>query len=191
MTFAYIVRCRFTAPDKEAAWNAWYSGPKTVQMLRQPHFRTLQRFRRVSGNNRAYLALWTVTRPEALTTREYKSQWGFAEWQSDITDWSRDLFDGRPAPETAFAVELGGALRVVSFDGMNDDDADAARPPIAAAHPAMLWLPIAGLDRHTPLIGLEVLPELARAKSPDRAAEPRIQQSIYQPICELKKTDAV
>src|SRR6185312_11651060 len=120
----------------------------------QPHFRTLQRFRRVSGDGRDYLALWIVTRPEALTTREYKSQWGFADWQSDITDWSRDLFDGRPAPEEAFAVERDGALHVVSFDGMNGDEADAARKPIAASHPAMLWLPIAGLDRHTPLIGL-------------------------------------
>ena len=60
MTFVYIVRCNFTAPDKEQAWNDWYSGPKIEQMLAQPHFLSCQRFHRVAGTGRDYLALWTV-----------------------------------------------------------------------------------------------------------------------------------
>jgi hypothetical protein len=180
MVFVYIVRCRFTAPEKEAAWNAWYSGPKIEQMLAQPYFRTCQRFRRTSGTGRDYLALWVVTSPEALTTREYRSQWGFAEWEKFITDWSRDLFDGGARPQADFAVAPGGALRVIAFDGMSTDDADATRAGIASFE-KMMWLPVAGLDRHTPMIGLEPLSNSAAAP----AAGPPIQDAIYQPISPL------
>ena len=79
MTFVYIVRCKFTAPAKEQAWNDWYSGPKIKQMLAQPYFRSCQRFRRAAGNGRDYLALWTLASPEALKTAQYTAQWGFAE----------------------------------------------------------------------------------------------------------------
>ena len=60
MAFAYIVRCNFTEPAKEQAWNAWYSGPKIAQMLQKPLFRTCQRFKRTAGIGRNYLALWTL-----------------------------------------------------------------------------------------------------------------------------------
>ena len=56
MAFVYIVRCNFNEPAKEQAWNAWYSGPKIAQMLAKPHFRSCQRFARISGNGRNYLA---------------------------------------------------------------------------------------------------------------------------------------
>ena len=181
MTFVYTVRCRFTAPERETAWNAWYSGPKIDQMLAQPYFRTCQRFRRATGTGRDWLALWTVTSPEALTTKEYRSQWGFAEWQQYITDWSRDLFDGGQAPESAFAVEPGGALHVISFDGMSADAADKARAGLSDA--AMLWLPVAGLDRHTPMLGLK--PLSGQQASPPLAAAPQMQNGIYRPIIPL------
>ena len=80
MTFVYVVRCNFTEPAKEAAWNAWYSGPKIAQMLAQPYFLTCQRFRRAAGTGRDYLALWTLQSPQALETAQYQSQWGFSEW---------------------------------------------------------------------------------------------------------------
>ena len=179
MVFIYIVRCRFTAPEKEAAWNAWYSGPKIVQMLAQPYFRTCQRFRRAAGTGRDYLALWTVTSPEALKTKQYTSQWGFAEWEKHVTDWSRDLFDGGERPESDFAVTPGGALRAVSFDGMSEDEAHTAKAGIA--EPGMMWLPVAGLDRHTPMIGLRPHPSVATPA----ATGPRMQDAIYQPISPL------
>ena len=178
MTFVYIVRCKFTAPDKEAAWNAWYSGPKIVQMLAQPYFRTCQRFRRSSGTGRDYLALWVVTSPEALATRQYRSQWGFAEWQQDITDWSRDLFDGGGRPEQAFAVKPEGSLRVVSFDGATEDEARAA----SAGQADLMWLPAIGLDRHTPMIGLAPQPGSAAAPP---VASPPVQAAVYRPISAL------
>ena len=127
MVFVYIVRCNFTEPSKEQAWNDWYSGPKIEQMLRNPYFRTCQRFRRALGRGRDYLAFWTMLTPDALKTPQYLSQWGFSEWTPLVTDWSRDLFDGRPSPEQAFAVAPQGALHVAAFDGMSREDAEAAR----------------------------------------------------------------
>ena len=179
-----MVRCRFTAPDKEQAWNDWYSGPKIEQMLRNPYFLTCQRFRRVSGRGRDYLALWTIEKPEAMTTPQYLSQWGFADWAPLITDWSRDLFDGGASPEQAFAASPQGALRVASFEGMTAEQANAARAPVAKSEPRMLWLPIAGLDRHTPLIGLCPLPDLATAPRLE-PQEGAAQQAVYRPITPL------
>jgi hypothetical protein len=74
MAFVYIVRCNFTAPEREEAWNGWYSGPKIKQMLRNPMFLSCQRFRRMSGEGRGYLALWTMESPEALRTPDCQSQ---------------------------------------------------------------------------------------------------------------------
>jgi hypothetical protein len=185
MAFVYIVRCNFTEPAREQAWNAWYSGPKIAQMLAQPHFRTCQRFHRASGVGRNYLALWTVDSPQALTTPQYTSQWGFAEWAPYITDWSRDLFDGSAEPDGAFAVALHGALDVVAFDGMSAEDASVARATFARAEPAMMWLPVIGLDRHTPVIGVRALPDLA--SSSVAGADPGAQCAIYRPISEFHR----
>ena len=180
MTHVYIVRCNFTAPEKEQAWNDWYSGPKLKQMLAQPYFLSCQRFRRVAGTGRDYLALWTVETPEALKTAQYTAQWGFAEWAPYITAWSRDLFDGGARESRDFAAAHAGALEVISFDGMSADLANAERARFA--EPQMMWLPIAGLDRHTPLIGLRVLSAMAELKS----AAANLQHAIYRPIVDFQ-----
>ena len=65
-----------------------------------------------------------------------------------------------------------GALDVVSFDGMAPDEAERPRAAMAKSHPDMMWLPVIGLDRHTPMIGLRVLREPAAA-SHSPAATPR------------------
>lgn len=179
MVFVYIVRCRFTAPAKEAAWNAWYSGPKIEQMLAKPHFRTCQRFHRTSGRGRDYLALWTLTSPEAFKTRQYTTDWGFFEWEPFVTDWSRDLFDGGERPESDFAVAPDGSLRVIAFDGQSADEANAARAGVPAD--TMMWLPVAGLDRHTPVIGLRPLSDAAAAP----AAMAGMLDALYRPISPL------
>ena len=184
MAFVYIVRCRFTEPAQEQAWNAWYSGPKIAQMLRKPHFRTCQRFQRASGVGRNYLALWVLQSPDAFKTEQYTTDWGFFEWAPHITDWSRDLFDGGAAAETDFAVSARGALDVVSFDGMTADETNDARSMTAKSHPDMMWLPVIGLDRHTPVIGLRVcLDHMAAGAPPSNRAG--IQEAIYRPISDF------
>jgi hypothetical protein len=185
MVFVYIVRCNFNEPEKEQAWNAWYSGPKIGQMLAKPYFRTCQRFRLASGTGRSYLALWTLQSPEAFKSAEYTSDWGFFDWAPYITDWSRDLFDGRFAPEGAFAVAPEGALHTVSFDGMSMDEANAARAVIAISEPDLMWLPIAGLDRHTPMIGLKPLSDLVTSRSSSHDRGKAIHEAIYRPISDL------
>jgi hypothetical protein len=189
MVFVYIVRCNFTEPAKEQAWNDWYNGPKIAQMLAKPHFRTCQRFRRVSGRGRNYLALWTLRSPDAFNTAEYRSDWGFFEWQPYITDWSRDLFDGGGAPEPDFAVPPQGSLHIVSFDGMSLDQASAARAALTPLQPPMIWLPVIGLDRHTPLIGLGPLPGPARPGSTDESRPKGVQEAFYQPISDHYTAD--
>lgn len=184
MTSVYIVRCRFTEPAREQAWNDWYSGPKIVQMLSQPYFLTCQRFRRTAGDGRDYIALWTLQSPEALKTREYTAQWGFAEWAPYITDWSRDLFDGGEQPAAAFAVPPQGALRVVAFDGIKHEDARRCTGTMTG----MMWLPVIGLDRHTPMIGLEVLE--GRTMTPGIPGAQGAQEAVYRPLCEVITTTA-
>jgi hypothetical protein len=177
MCFVYVVRCNFNDPAKEQAWNAWYSGPKIAQMLSKPHFRTCQRFQRAAGSGRDYLALWTLDSAEAFQTKQYTTDWGFFEWQRHITDWSRDLFDAGMTPEAAFAVKTDGALQAVSFDGMSADDARATASQVPAE---MMWLPVVGLDRHTPMIGLRPLPGAAPAIDVKGG-----QAALYRPVCQL------
>jgi hypothetical protein len=186
VVFVYIVRCNFKAPEREQAWNDWYSGPKIEQMLRKPQFRSCQRFRRADGRGRDYLALWTMQSPEALKTPEYLSQWGFSEWEPLIGDWSRDLFDGLAASERDFAVAKDGALHVISFDGMSAADAQSASTKIAASAPAMMWLPIIGLDRHTPLIGLWPRSTVGTPAGCADGSNTRMQQAIYRPISDFQ-----
>ena len=186
MVFVYIVRCNFIAPEQEQAWNAWYSGPKIEQMLTKPNFSACQRFRLASGTGRNYLTLWTVQSPEAFRTAEYVADWGFSEWAPHVTDWSRDLFDGGPASERIVAVPREGSLRTVSFDGMSERDAQAVRTVIERSAPDMMWLRIAGLDRHTPLIGLQTLSGPASSHSPNHDAAPSIQDAIYRPLFDLR-----
>lgn len=181
MVFVYIVRCNFSASDKEQAWNDWYSGPKIAQMLRKPHFRSCQRFRRSAGQGRNYLALWTLASPDAFKTQEYTSDWGFFEWQHHVIDWSRDLFDGEAANEQAFAVGTDGALDVISFDGMSAGDAQAARA-MTASRPDTMWLPVIGLDRHTSLIGLRPRSDAGAPAEWADNTNARMQQASYRPI---------
>jgi hypothetical protein len=185
MPFLYIVRCNFTRPDLEASWNAWYGGPKIAQLLSKPMFRAAQRFRRIDGRGRDYIALWQVSSPDALTTPEYKADWGFAEWHPHITDWSRDLFDGGSADVTALAVPPDGALGVIAFDGMTAEDADAARAALADAQ--MSWCPCVGLDQHSPAIGLRRFDDAAAAQAAMNFPA-GVQAAVYRPLGEFART---
>jgi hypothetical protein len=153
--------------------------------LTKPLFRTCQRFRLASGKGSTYLTLWTVQSPEAFETPEYKSDWGFFEWAPYVTDWSRDVFDGRFAPKAAFAVSLKGSLRVVSCDGMSEEAACAARTVIAKSHPELLWLPVIGLDRSCPMIGLQPLSELVSSRKSKQGRARQAHEAIYLPMSDV------
>jgi len=184
--YAYIVRCNFSDPAKEQAWNDWYSGPKIGQMLAKPHFCSSQRFRRSAGEGRNYLALWILYSPQAFKTTEYTSDWGFFEWRPYIIDWSRDLFAGAELTPDSFAVAPQGALHVVAFDGMSPDDTERARKAYAFIHPKMVWLPIAGLDQHTHCIGVEALSDLPRSWRASNAF-PGVHEALYLPISDFHR----
>jgi hypothetical protein len=182
VSFVYIVRCDFADPDKEQAWNEWYSGPKIAQMLRKPHFRSCQRFRRTGGSGRNYLALWTLDSPDAFKTQQYTSDWGFFDWEQHVTNWSRDLFDGGTAREQDFAVAPGDTLEVFAFDGMSTADGEACRVRLAPSEPDAKWLPVIGLDRHTPLIGLCLRSDPETLDAADAPLVAGLQRTFYRPI---------
>ncbi|HXQ54115.1 MAG TPA: hypothetical protein VN802_23675 [Stellaceae bacterium] len=178
----YAVRCNFTGePAREAAWHAWYDGPKTAQMLELPLFLTMQRFAAASlDTRRKYLALWLVRSPDAFTTPEYRAQWGFAEWTPLIADWSRDLY---AAPDRIDAlVDIGprDALHLVAFDGMSVDKARASLTRARDSLPGATWLEAVGLDRHSPFLGLRKVARGARISPLDK--DIGASETIFDPI---------
>jgi hypothetical protein len=184
MAFVYVVRCNFSRPDLEAAWNQWYSGPKLRQMLAKPLFLSGQRFA-ASGldTRRKYLAVWTVETPEAFLTPEYRSDWGFFEWAPHIGDWSRDLYSVPGAdPAGRFAVTDAGALYLVAFDAMPADRAKRARDAIAAERPEVTWLDAIGLDQHSPVLGLYAAPDADWRPKPLAHAPEGMTETLFRPI---------
>ncbi len=159
MSHVYAVRCNFSRPDLEQAWHAWYSGPKLAEMMTHPLFLSGQRYRASGLDQRViYLAAWVVESPAAFETPQYRASWGFADWAPHITDWSRNLFRG---PESDVSDLL--------------EDLRAKRPDV-------LWMPVVGLDRSCPAIGLRRLAAGAEAAPlPDTLAA-GIRQTVYTPI---------
>ena len=120
--------------------------------------------------------------PDAFKTREYTSDWGFFDWEQYVTDWSRDLFDGGTKREEEFAVAPGDVLEVIAFDATSAADAESARAELARSEPDVTWLPVIGLDRHTPLIGLRIESD---PEAPDQSAAAVVtgaQRTFYRPI---------
>jgi len=187
--FLYAVRCNFARPDLEAAWNAWYSGPKLQEMLRKPMFLTAQRFTAAAlERRRVYLALWLVASPDAFTTPEYLADWGFFEWTPHITDWSRDLYaTPLEATDPLFDVGAGEALYFAAFEGMSETEARAARTRVAPRRPEITWLEAVGLDRHAPVLGLG---KIARAAPPPPLVEaPGLTETVFVPITPRLRPD--
>ena len=185
MTVAYVVRCNFNDPAKEQAWNDWYNGPKLKQMLDKPHFLTGQRFHRAAGEGRDYLAYWTLASEDAFGTPEYKNDWGFFEWRPFIIDWSRDLFAGDKGNEPAAPrVTPEQFIRLVSFEGLSEAEAEQARKLVDEARPGTRWHRSIGLDRHTVLFGFSV--EDTTRLAP---AVPGVHEVLYRPISTLGVTD--
>ncbi|WP_375459940.1 hypothetical protein [uncultured Enterovirga sp.] len=188
MTLAYIVRCTFKEPSREDAWNSWYSGPKLKQMLSKPHFLTGQRFHRVAGEGREYVAFWTLASEQAFTTPEYTTDWGFFEWAPYIGDWSRDLFEGVESDVAAPKLSDGQLLRIVSCEGLSSEEADAAKASVEAGGLNLTWLRSVGLDRHTALLGFGIVNE--GRPSATLPAGMRAADATYRPISILARSES-
>lgn len=187
MTLAYIVRCNFNREDLEQGWNEWYGGPKLKQMLDKPHFLSVQRFLKSEGAGRNYVAFWILDSDLAFDTPEYKNDWGFFEWRPYIVDWSRDLFAPLSGDARSPVVKEGQSLRIISFEGFSEAEAEAARTAVTRLRPDVIWVRSVGLDRHTPLFGYEVV-DTSTPRPP--LDIPGAVDGLYRPISELVHADA-
>jgi hypothetical protein len=188
MTLAYIVRCNFNRKDLEQSWNDWYGGAKLKQMLDKPYFLSVQRFLKHSGEGRNYVAFWIVESQQAFETPEYKNDWGFFEWRPYIVDWSRDLFAPLSGEIRSPVLHQGQALRLISFEALTEAQAASAKTQVETHRRGVQWMHAAGLDKHTPFIGYEVV-DADLADRPLGVAG--AVEGLYRPITELVHADRI
>lgn len=189
MSFVYAVRSNFTRPELEEKWHAWYSGPKLAEMVTHPHFLSGQRYEAVGFDTTIrYLALWVVDSPDAFTSAEYKASWGWAEWKPYISHWSRNLYDadGRDMT-TLLDVPAGGGLYLAAFEGVAEAEAERRRAEAQAARPDAIWMPVVGLDRSCPVIGVQKLADPARAIPLPALLAAGVRETTFQPLTERRR----
>lgn len=178
----YMVECDFADPAQEDAWNAWYSGEKLDDLLRNPGFVATQRFKSVRPRKAAYLALHSIRSAEVFTNPTYKATGGgkFGDWDPALmTNWSRRLFDGlAEAP----AVGKNELLLVA--------DSEAGLPPDLR----MTWLDgvdwatvgqyknAVALDASVSRRGIAVVPKARPSELPEIPGV-----SLFEPISEPKR----
>jgi hypothetical protein len=175
----YAVRCRFTDPDQENAWNEWYSDHVDV-LLRVPGFNAAQRFRSATTvDDRPYLAMYDVDGPGVFGSEPYQAIWGFDRWRPLIDSWARDLFalsdDGAiefatPRGSTLWAAFVGGADGVALLE--------RATPPIAVARSC-------GLDRSCAGLVWSVGGSSGSLNSVGGAI---VAQAVYEPVTEFRRS---
>jgi hypothetical protein len=104
----YTVECNYADPASEAEWNAFYSQEKLPALISVSGFGSSQRFKALSGDCPAYLALHSVDTLAVLQSDEYREKGGgnFSRWQPHITDWRRNLYAGLDRAVAVGADEL-------------------------------------------------------------------------------------
>ena len=190
MSSVYIVRCNFVRPDLEAQWHGWYNGWKMDDMLGKPMFVSGQRFAAAGMDQTVkYLALCVIQSPDALSTPEYKANWGFAEWAPHIGNWSRNLYRAPKGDLSgSVGVSQGGGLYVAALDGVLAAEAEARLLALERERPEMLWMPVVGLDRSCPAIGLQAFAELDRPPRPlPGNLSGGIRETIYKRITAYRR----
>ncbi len=70
----YTVECNYAEPASEAEWNAFYSLEKLPALISVSGFSSSQRFKALSDNCPAYLALHSVDTPAVLQSDEYRQK---------------------------------------------------------------------------------------------------------------------
>jgi hypothetical protein len=189
MSLVYAVRSNFTRPDLEQKWHAWYSGPKLAEMVTHPHFLSGQRYEAVGLDQTIrYLALWVLASPDAFSSAEYKASWGWAEWKPYISHWSRNLYEAGDRDMTALLdVPAGGGLYLAAFEGLTQADAEQRRAEVQAARPEVSWMPVIGLDRSCPVIGLQKLADPEKATPLPARLATGVRETTFRPITERRR----
>ena len=193
MSYVYAVRCNFARPDLEDRWHAWYNGPKLAEMLTQPFFLSGQRYRAAALDQTIkYLALWVVESPQAFVTPEYKKSWGLVDWTPYIANWSRNLYRGPEGDVSAMLdVPPGGELYVAAFDGVPGAEIESRRQALEAKRGDLVWMPVVGLDRSCPVIGIQKIPDIqAPPERLPRELAAGIRETIYRPITDRRRASS-
>lgn len=148
----YMVEMELPDRSQEAEWHQWYAR-HIGKLLTVDGFHASQRFRSKTPTSSPFLAIHDVDGPEIFESASYKSVGGpsgTGEWQSRMTNWYRNLFDGLDRmPELAMDETL------VVFD-------DGASPPDSHAED-VVWLSPKGLDGSSQNRGLLILDSSADA----------------------------
>ena len=184
MSVLYTVRCRFTDPAREEAWNEWYLAHIGV-LLSVPGFLAAQRFHSsATVDDRPYLAMYEVAGPEVFSSERYQAIWGFDEWRSLIDNWTRDLSTVRDSRDLDFATGSDGWLWAAFVSG-EDAAVGAALDALSANRPFVHAATVTGLDRSCAAIAWKVL---ADARDPGPAVTPAdgvtIARAVYTPLTE-------
>ena len=127
-------------------WHDWYES-HIRKLLPLPGFHGSQRFESQTPTASPFLAIHHVDGPEFFQSEAYKSVGGpsgTGEWQNQMTNWYRNLFD-----------HPGGWPEVAAEEHLVVVDGDAQLP--VSLQSRVTWMTAAGLDRSTGRRGLFVL----------------------------------
>jgi hypothetical protein len=161
----------FADAQREAAWSAWYSEHVSHAFRSVPGWRTGQRFKAIPPSFPKYRAMYTVDGEDVMRSKEYKATTGGrfpAEWLPAITDFHRNLFDGKGR---APAVPMDACLVVVDPPATKQDVADLS----------LEWWTAVGLDKSVQWRGIGIV---TRASGEELVRRGTRGLGVYTPIFE-------
>jgi hypothetical protein len=189
LSVLYTVRCRFTDPAREDAWNEWYAGHIGV-LLAVPGFLAAQRFHCANTvDDRPYLAMYEVAGPDVFTSEPYMAIWGFDKWRPLIDNWSRDVSTPRKA-EVEFATDQDAWLWAAFLSGEASRVAATLRA-LARARPFVHAATVSGLDHSCEAIAWKVLGDPRDPGPVASGSGVEVVQAVYTPLTECLHPAAV
>jgi hypothetical protein len=78
-----------------------------------------------------------------------------------------------------FKVDGAHALYLAAFEDKSPAVAEALRARLAPLRPGVTWMTAIGLDKHSPILGLERLP---RGAAPAPLNVDGVQETLFEPI---------
>ena len=80
------------APEKEEAFNEWYNNVHVPEITAVPGFLSGRRFKRVSGDEIEYMALYELESLDPLKSEGYKNARGWSEFEPYISNLSWNVY---------------------------------------------------------------------------------------------------